>query len=484
MTISLVFCFTAVIILAACIASIIFAYRKLNKQYINLQMSYQNLEKLNNTLRSQRHDYLNHLQVVYGLMQLEEYDELEKYLEPVFKDMMKTGKALKTSKPSINALLKAKMEEAQRQDVDFYVEVKSDLKGLQIEDWELCKVLSNLIDNALTAATTDSRVTAEERDEKSVRLEIMEDRENYIFSVFKPATEDTFATEKLTFEITTETDMDKDHLCDICGVELSKCADTDNNHKCDICGKTFSKCADDNKDHNCDICGTELSKCDDKDNNHLCDICSAALSSCDDADNDHACDICGMTLTVCVDDVTDHKCDICGAEFTNLHTDDNKDHLCDEAACGKVLSECTDENKDHNCDICGTGVSNCTDKDKDHNCDLCGDKMTDCDDKPDAETNLMDHKCDICEEVLSQCEDQILVSGMDGMVNVQNISDEDITGEIYVYYKYAIVIRPNGEFERFELLGEEDGFSYLGYAIFITFLFLSISSTLKLLTFI
>lgn len=30
--------------------------------------------------------------------------------------------------------------------------------------------------------------------------------ENYIFSVFKPATEDTFATEKLTFEITTETD--------------------------------------------------------------------------------------------------------------------------------------------------------------------------------------------------------------------------------------------------------------------------------------
>ena len=196
-----------------------------------------------------------------------------------------------------------------------------------------------------------------------------------------------------------------DHLCDICGVELSKCADTDNNHKCDICGKTFSKCADDNKDHNCDICGTELSKCDDKDNNHLCDICSAALSSCDDADNDHACDICGITLTVCVDDVTDHKCDICGAEFTNLHTDDNKNHLCDEAACGKVLSECTDENKDHNCDICGTGVSNCTDKDKDHNCDICGDKMTDCDDKPDAETNLMDHKCDICAAVLTQCVD-------------------------------------------------------------------------------
>ena len=33
----------------------------------------------------------------------------------------------------------------------------------------------------------------------------------------------------------------------------------------------------------------------------------------------------------------------------------------------------------------------------------------------------------------------------------------------YVNYKYAIVIRPNGEFERFELLGEEDGFSLLSF---------------------
>ena len=46
-------------------------------------------------------------------------------------------------------------------------------------------------------------------------------------------------------------------------------------------------------------------------------------------------------------------------------------------------------------------------------------------------------KVALFEEPMSLCEDQILVSGMDGMVNVQNISDEDITGEIYVYYKYA-----------------------------------------------
>ena len=197
MKISLIFCLAVALILVACIFILFRYYEKLRKQYEALRESFRRVEHLNTELRAQRHDYLNHLQVVYGLMELEEYEELKKYLKPVFKDMMKTGKALKTSKPSINALLKAKMEEAQRQEVDFYVEVKSDLKGLQIEDWELCKVLSNLIDNALTAAAAHNEavseiekgteaaepVAAEGGHEKSVRLEIMEDRENYIFSV-------------------------------------------------------------------------------------------------------------------------------------------------------------------------------------------------------------------------------------------------------------------------------------------------------------
>ncbi len=176
MTISLIFCFVAVIILAACMIAIFCAYRKLNKHYLNLQASYQNLEKLNISLRSQRHDYLNHLQVVYGLMQLEEYEELEKYLEPVYKDMQKTGKALKTSKPAINALLKAKMDAASAKGIDFYVEVKSDLKDLKMEDWELCKVISNIVDNAMTALE-------EKAEDKKIMLDIIEDKQNYLFTI-------------------------------------------------------------------------------------------------------------------------------------------------------------------------------------------------------------------------------------------------------------------------------------------------------------
>lgn len=172
----LIFCLIAVLVLAVCIVFILLQYRQLRERCNMIQDSYSNLEQLNYELRAARHDYLNHLQVVYGLLELEEYEELKIYLAPVYKDMMKTGKALKTSKPALNALLMAKMEEAESQNIDFYVEVKSDLKALQIEDWQLCKVLSNLIDNAMTALTM-------KEGERRLEVDINESRECWIFSV-------------------------------------------------------------------------------------------------------------------------------------------------------------------------------------------------------------------------------------------------------------------------------------------------------------
>lgn len=176
MTINILFCLIVVAVLIFCIGMMLKLLYRLKCSYEALEDSYRNLEQLNSTLRAQRHDYLNHLQVVYGMMELEEYEELHRYLEPVYKDMMKTGKALKTSKPAINALLKAKMGEAEGRGIDVYVEVKSDLKELAVADWEVCKVLSNLLDNAMTALEENEK-------EKNIRIDITETKEAYIFSV-------------------------------------------------------------------------------------------------------------------------------------------------------------------------------------------------------------------------------------------------------------------------------------------------------------
>lgn len=176
MDISLLFCLISVVVLGFCIILILVQYHRIRAQYLGMQESLTNLIQLNYELRAARHDYLNHMQVVYGLLELKEYQELKEYLKPLYKDMMKTGKALKTSKPALNALLMAKMEEAERKQIDVYVEVKSDLEFLNIEDWQLCKILSNVIDNAITALRKISG-------EKKIEIDINESRENYIFVV-------------------------------------------------------------------------------------------------------------------------------------------------------------------------------------------------------------------------------------------------------------------------------------------------------------
>lgn len=139
--------------------------------------SMSNLEDLNTRLRAQRHDYLNHFQVIYGLMELGEYEEAKGYIDPVFKDIMKVSKALKTAQPAVNALLQAKIEAAERKGIDLYLEIRSQLKDIPLEPWNLCKVLANIIDNGITALSQVEH-------EKRIHLEIGEDIKHYTFLVY------------------------------------------------------------------------------------------------------------------------------------------------------------------------------------------------------------------------------------------------------------------------------------------------------------
>ena len=159
----------------------------------NYAESMENLEQLNIKLREQRHDYLNQVQIVYGLLELGEYESARDYLQPVFKDIMKVNRALRTSQPAVNALLQAKMDGAEQQGIDFYLEVGTQLKNLPIEPWELCKVLANLIDNAVAAVS-------QKEGEKQIKLQMEENREEYLFYVMNNGPEIPKSQQKLIFK--------------------------------------------------------------------------------------------------------------------------------------------------------------------------------------------------------------------------------------------------------------------------------------------
>lgn len=129
-----------------------------------LEEAYGQLEDLNATLRRQRHDFMNHLQVVFSLMELGDSAEAMRYVESVYGDIKKTGSVLKTAIPAVNALIAAKRQDCAERGIALNVEIGSGWRDMPVPGWEMCRVLGNLIDNARDAllenpAQADRRIT-------------------------------------------------------------------------------------------------------------------------------------------------------------------------------------------------------------------------------------------------------------------------------------------------------------------------------------
>lgn len=141
-----------------------------------LQDAIGQLEELNVTLRGQRHDFMNHLQVVYSLMELGEYGEAMKYIERTYDDILSVSRVMKTASPAINALLMAKTSDARASGIELELNISSPYAGLPLESWEMCRVLGNLLDNAIDAleGVHDGRIS----------VELTENLHEYGFRVF------------------------------------------------------------------------------------------------------------------------------------------------------------------------------------------------------------------------------------------------------------------------------------------------------------
>ncbi len=128
-----------------------FAARRLNRESDMLEDALGRVNELNGTLRAQRHDFMNHLQVAFGLIDMGANDEARVYIEQVYGDIQRVGETLKTAIPAVNALFAAKLAECRGRGIEVKLETASAWTGIPVADWELCRILGNLIDNALDA---------------------------------------------------------------------------------------------------------------------------------------------------------------------------------------------------------------------------------------------------------------------------------------------------------------------------------------------
>lgn len=149
--------------------------RRLLQQLDDMDQTIEAQEDLNVTLRAQRHDFLNHLQVVYSLMEMKEYKEANDYIERVYGSIASVGRVLRTANPAINALLQVKLGVCEKVGIRVTLDIHSAWKDLAIPGWEMCKVLGNLLDNAIDAL--------QEVSDRHLTLTLTEDLKAFRFSV-------------------------------------------------------------------------------------------------------------------------------------------------------------------------------------------------------------------------------------------------------------------------------------------------------------
>lgn len=118
------------------------------KQYIVILKSYYDKIKENTfEIRKLRHDYRNHINVLKGLLKSNNTEQALKYIQSIENNVThKVTRIPDVGNTLVNALLLQKILEFPDIEILFKGTISNDLG---INDYDLCTILSNLLDNAL-----------------------------------------------------------------------------------------------------------------------------------------------------------------------------------------------------------------------------------------------------------------------------------------------------------------------------------------------
>ncbi|OAS87127.1 MULTISPECIES: sensor histidine kinase [Metabacillus] len=125
--------------------------REVTTQVGDTEETYQGeFQSMLQTMRSIRHDFINHIQVIQGLLKLKREDRAYEYVKSLTSEVESMELPLKITNPVLYILLQSKWVRAQNDKVDMHLLV-DDHTFQKIKSIDLIKILSNLIDNAFDA---------------------------------------------------------------------------------------------------------------------------------------------------------------------------------------------------------------------------------------------------------------------------------------------------------------------------------------------
>lgn len=141
-----------------------------------------NIMGLINSVRSQRHDFVNNLQVITSLVHTGDKEALKEYLSQLNDSVSFYNDMLKINEPIISALLNAKLAQAEVKGIKVKTNVDANLSKLSTRAFDITRILGNLLDNALDA------VAGNQKQDRWIRLDIEEKGPFLFFSITNPGT--------------------------------------------------------------------------------------------------------------------------------------------------------------------------------------------------------------------------------------------------------------------------------------------------------
>lgn len=122
--------------------------RRLSFQQTLMEKYYDEVQSMYQQMRTWRHDYKNHLQVMKAHLDLGEYQEVSDYILHLSDELIQIEKLIETGNVMLDAILNSKLSLARDRQIE--VDVKVILPPrLSVTEYDLCTVLGNLLDNAI-----------------------------------------------------------------------------------------------------------------------------------------------------------------------------------------------------------------------------------------------------------------------------------------------------------------------------------------------
>jgi signal transduction histidine kinase len=137
--------------------------------------------ELADDIKSRQHDFKNHLNTIYGIIETTEEKELksqlERYIINLNDSLKDSDEIITVNNKLIAAIIYIKNCFAREEKIKFYYEVDCDLSNIKLKEYEISELLNNLLDNSFKA------VMNEVEEQRKVDLKIFFDDNNFCIHI-------------------------------------------------------------------------------------------------------------------------------------------------------------------------------------------------------------------------------------------------------------------------------------------------------------